>query len=423
MARSSPDSARRRALLAMLALRPGATVSVDALCESLWSEHLPANAPGNLQSHVSLLGEGSVVLEPGGYRLPLDGNGTDVGQVEHAAREAEACRATAPAAAAASYQPALDRWRGPALVEFAGNPAFLPDIARLDELQRTLRDDLHEARLDAGEAPSALPAIERAPRDQPLRERSQLLVVRALHLSGARRRRYGRVTPIAVAWWRRPAWTRARRSSSSSCASSPANLSARPPRLPTPSPLQAWRGLPSIRRCRARGRFFGRERELDLLQRYLAFERLVTVIGAGGVGKTRLVAEALAARGSANRRIVVGLASAGDGEVVTAVARRPRFPGDRAGSARGRHRVPGAGTARARQLRACGGRGPRSGGQAHCRLPGITVLATSRSRLGLGRRAGAAVLRLRCRGRCGRLRARRRDGPGHWGASGVVPCG
>ncbi|MFP3901705.1 MAG: BTAD domain-containing putative transcriptional regulator, partial [Acidimicrobiia bacterium] len=182
------DSARRRALLAALALRPGTTLSVDALCEALWGEALPANARGNLQSHVSRLrsqlGDGAIVLDHGGYRLDGGDGRTDVEEVERLAAEAQASRASDPATAARLCGEALARWRGPSLVEFADHPAFLPDATRLDELRRTLVDELHDARLDAGEAATTLPDIERTAASEPLRERSQILLMRALHLCG-----------------------------------------------------------------------------------------------------------------------------------------------------------------------------------------------------------------------------------------------
>ncbi|MFP3901964.1 MAG: ATP-binding protein, partial [Acidimicrobiia bacterium] len=69
------------------------------------------------------------------------------------------------------------------------------------------------------------------------------------------------------------------------------------------------------------GRFVGRRHELDRLLGHLANERFVTVTGPGGVGKTRIVAEALAHDPApAGRRVVVELATADTGDVAAAVA-------------------------------------------------------------------------------------------------------
>ena len=46
---------KQRAVLAMLALEPGRTVSTDRLVEGLWGDEPPASAPKMLQLYVSHL--------------------------------------------------------------------------------------------------------------------------------------------------------------------------------------------------------------------------------------------------------------------------------------------------------------------------------------------------------------------------------
>ena len=46
---------KQRAVLAMLALEPGRTVSVDRLAKGLWGDRLPASAPKVVQLYVSRL--------------------------------------------------------------------------------------------------------------------------------------------------------------------------------------------------------------------------------------------------------------------------------------------------------------------------------------------------------------------------------
>ena len=68
-----------RALLAMLALHAGETVSADRLIEGLWGEETPATAAKTLQVHVSQLrkalaaagGEGEIVTHGHGYLLGI----------------------------------------------------------------------------------------------------------------------------------------------------------------------------------------------------------------------------------------------------------------------------------------------------------------------------------------------------------------
>jgi DNA-binding SARP family transcriptional activator len=46
---------KQRAVLAMLALEAGRTVSADRLAEGLWGERPPASAPKMIQQHISHL--------------------------------------------------------------------------------------------------------------------------------------------------------------------------------------------------------------------------------------------------------------------------------------------------------------------------------------------------------------------------------
>ena len=62
---------KRDGLLALLALRRGRVVGVDALIEALWGEHLPAAPRNAVQHHVArlraALGPGSILASRDGY--------------------------------------------------------------------------------------------------------------------------------------------------------------------------------------------------------------------------------------------------------------------------------------------------------------------------------------------------------------------
>src|SRR5919107_4081268 len=79
---------KQRAVLAMLALKPGHFVSVDELAEGLWGEDLPASAGKMLQLYVSHLrraldGDGAaIVTGGGGYALELDEDRIDAVRFE-----------------------------------------------------------------------------------------------------------------------------------------------------------------------------------------------------------------------------------------------------------------------------------------------------------------------------------------------------
>src|SRR6478736_2231573 len=65
--------AKRQALLAILALRPGRVVGVDMLVDGLWGEELPAAPRNALHHHIArlraALGEESIVGTTDGYAL------------------------------------------------------------------------------------------------------------------------------------------------------------------------------------------------------------------------------------------------------------------------------------------------------------------------------------------------------------------
>src|SRR5690349_17963008 len=65
---------RRRAVLAVLGLHPGRTVSIDQLIDVVWDERPPTTATNTLQRNISYLREllgskDSIVAKPPGYLL------------------------------------------------------------------------------------------------------------------------------------------------------------------------------------------------------------------------------------------------------------------------------------------------------------------------------------------------------------------
>ena len=167
--------ARRRSLLALLALEGDRGISTDRLVDALWPDDPPADAAQALYNHVSRLrrhlGDLSDRLErqPRGYRLRLAPYELD----------ADAARRLAPADPGA----ALALWRGPALTEFRTIPELEVASVPLDELRLQLVDDLLESRLAAGDPATVVDAVEAAAA-APLRERTARLLVRALAASG-----------------------------------------------------------------------------------------------------------------------------------------------------------------------------------------------------------------------------------------------
>ncbi|WP_406376754.1 winged helix-turn-helix domain-containing protein [Streptomyces sp. NBC_00647] len=178
--------ARLRALLTVLALRPGRTVSAAVLVDEVWDGDPPADAPGALQALVGrlrrALGADAVESVDGGYRLAVSSDDVDLHRFERLA--GEGIRALAdgdPAKAAAVLDDALALWHGPALAD-------LPDRTAESARRETRRLDVRRARLGAalalGHAEQALPELTALCDLHPLDEPLHVLRLRALRDAG-----------------------------------------------------------------------------------------------------------------------------------------------------------------------------------------------------------------------------------------------
>jgi YVTN family beta-propeller protein len=177
---------KQRAVLAMLALQPNATVSVDRLVDGLWGDAPPATAPKMVQLYVSqlrrlLAGDGAEIVTHGrGYELRLPAEAIDVARFERLVEQAGRSDNSANDAA----REALALWRGAALADVAGEPFAPAEIRRLDELWLRASELAVEGELAAGRAQEALAQIERLIDEHPLRERLHAQRMLALYRSG-----------------------------------------------------------------------------------------------------------------------------------------------------------------------------------------------------------------------------------------------
>lgn len=267
----------QRVLLARLALAGGRVVGAGELIEALWDAEPPDNAVGNLHSYVSRLrrraGAAAIRREPGGYRLDLPAAAVDTERVARLVAEAAH---RPPAEAAGCLAEALGLWRGEPLADVADRLVFGPEAVRLAEWRRHLREEWLDRRLEAGQGAAALPEIEALAAADPLRERACLLLMRALHQAG----RTASALAVARAF-------RERVADGHGVDPSPDFASLHRRILGEDPALR-----PAAPRPRT-DRFFGRREELAAVRSALAAGRVVTVVGPGGVGKTRLVTEAL----------------------------------------------------------------------------------------------------------------------------------
>jgi predicted ATPase/DNA-binding SARP family transcriptional activator len=383
---------RRRAVLAALLVRAGRPVSADALVEAAWGDELPAAPLPALHTVLSrlrtALGPGIFRADPAGYVLDAPLDAIDAARFEALRARAAGARA---AEAATVLDQALALWRGPAYAEFADRGFAQGEAVRLDELRLSTVEDRAELSLQLGEAGSAVNALGLILQQHPFRERALGLLMAGLYQAGrpieALQRYRDYRTVLADELGLDPSPTlrdlevRILRHELPGTAPAPA------PRRQLPPPPPTW--LP------ASTAFVGRDDDEASLLVGVVAHRLVTVTGVGGVGKTRLVAEAL---GALSRRLelpitVVELDAAGAGQVDTAVAAALALgaPADRAREAVIEYLGISSGLlvldncehvlSEARMLVEAALR----------RCPGIRVIATSRQRLGA---AGEQVLPL-----------------------------
>ena len=168
-----------RALLAMLALEAGSTVSAERLIDGLWGEEPPATAAKMVQLYVSQLrkamaangGDGAIATRGRGYELQLSRDQVDAGRFE---------RLLAQGAA----REALRLWRGPALADVADEPFAAAEIRRLEELRATALEVAIDQDLDGGRHREVLAELEALLAREPLRERLHAQRMLALYRSG-----------------------------------------------------------------------------------------------------------------------------------------------------------------------------------------------------------------------------------------------
>ncbi|MGW3123164.1 AfsR/SARP family transcriptional regulator [Streptomyces sp. NPDC001107] len=178
--------ARLRALLTVLALRAGRTVSAGVLVDEVWDGDPPADSPGALQALVGrlrrALGADAVASAEGGYRLAARPDDVDLHRFERLTGEGTRALADGdPAKAAVVLDDALGLWHGPALADLPDRTAEAArwDTRRLDALRTR-----HTAALALGHAEQSLPELTALCDTHPLDEPLQALRLRALRDAG-----------------------------------------------------------------------------------------------------------------------------------------------------------------------------------------------------------------------------------------------
>ncbi|MFD7202230.1 BTAD domain-containing putative transcriptional regulator [Streptomyces sp. NPDC059893] len=285
-----------RALLAALLVHEGRPVSADRLIDGLWGDDLPGNPANALQAKVSqlrkALGRDRVVRQAPGYRLRLDETGDEVDADRFLSLVDRAGSATGPRERAELLTEALELWRGPAYADFADEEFVRTAAQRLTEQRLTVREERAEALLESGDLTLLTGELADLVARHPLRERLRAVQLRALYRSGRQSEALASYAELRG----RLADELGLDPSPELAALHEAILRQDPALAPSPA-APAGAAPPTPERPRSNlpaplTALVGRERSLAGIGQLLATERLVTLTGPGGVGKTRLAVEA-----------------------------------------------------------------------------------------------------------------------------------
>lgn len=294
--------ARERVLLSILIINAGVPVSDDSLIEELWGSDPPGNPTAALQTATSRLrkalqstGSGPLIIRSGkAYRLEVEPTQIDAGRFSELVAQA---RATDDLAHRTQLlDAALALWRGPAHASVRFESFAQPEIRRLQELRAEARELRIDAEMTRGNHRQVIGELESLVASFPLREGLWSSLMLALYRSGRQSealRVFQRArVAIAEASGLEPSAELARLEEA---------ILMRDPSIDIPAGWDDVVGAedPLSNLPPQLSSFVGRERDMDSIAELIAVNRFVSLVGPGGVGKSRL-AEEFASRNRQN---------------------------------------------------------------------------------------------------------------------------
>ncbi len=321
----APSARRQRVLLAALLLRAGEVVSADTLTEAVWNGEAPASAQSVLRVYVTQLRRtlpaGRLVTRPSGYQLVIEDGELDAKRFETLAADGRAALAAGSLRLARTcFKRALALWRGSAFEDLADLAFVRDEAARLDELRLACVEARLEVELRAGRHTEVLADLEQVVAEQPYREHLRCQLMLALYRSGRQ--------SDALACYRE-----GRTILSEQIGIEPGpelrtlerRMLEQDPALELDVALTERTGAaPSVPKPPTPT--IGRDAEAAELRHRLldGGHRLVTLVGPGGIGKTRLAAQTAHALATefADGAVFVDFAPAADPDQTVAVIGR-----------------------------------------------------------------------------------------------------
>jgi DNA-binding SARP family transcriptional activator len=287
---------KAKSLVKVLALSPGHALHREQIMELLWPELGKRAATNNLRGslHAARAALASDPVAAYQYlaskeeRIALCPEvelWVDVEAFEEAANAAR--RSRDPGA----YRVALELYGGELLPEDLYEEWAEGRRGELRRLYLTLLIELAGLHQERSDHDSALEALRKVVAEEPTNEEAHASLMRIYTLSGQSAealRQYERLSKVLSRELaaQPSASTRALREEIVAGRFPPARPQPAGPPTEEPAGISGKHNLPI-----ARSRFVGRERELIELKRALAMTRILTLIGTGGSGKTRLALE------------------------------------------------------------------------------------------------------------------------------------
>lgn len=275
---------RTRRLLVALTLADGAAVTADRLIDRVWGNRPPRDPQAALHTQVSrlrrLLVPAAIDAVGNGYRLT--GADTDLRRV----------RALLAGSEPGAGDAAAGLWRGRPGADLDDDGPAPELILATDTLRERVDDRIVVDALRSGDYSAARLVAERRVRADPLNEPASVLLMRALAGEGRRAEALAQYAAL-----RRALAGELGVEPGAQAAALHRDLLGEPPPVAV-APSRDDAGVGAI--PAETTELIGREREIESVSAQLDRHRVVTVLGPGGAGKTRVAAavgRVIAARG------------------------------------------------------------------------------------------------------------------------------
>lgn len=275
------------AVLVLLLLSPGRVMARERLIELLWDGEPPKTADHALEVYISNLrrqlrtaeADCDITSVAPGYLLSVPEDAIDLYRFVRLAREGRReLKQGEFLSARDHFRQALEFWRGPPFGGAALNQFLASEIAQLELDRLAVTEDRIEADLGLGRHGDLVPELRRLVAEHPLRERLSGQLMLALYRTGQQAEASGVYQALRSGLAEELGMNPSPELQAlvARILRQEAGLAAAEPMTNLPLSLTS---------------FVGRREDLKRIEALLAKSRIVTLVGAAGIGKTRLALE------------------------------------------------------------------------------------------------------------------------------------